>query len=257
MKIHSCLCPAALLWAATLAAAPLMETTAIHSQADAGSPAIGYLKAGTEPQAAPNVTAPDGWMAVALPGPHDAFVANRDLSKDLNVHPGAPLRLQPAADGPVLTTAQDGDSIEIIGLRPGWTQVKLARDVVGYIRIGGAATAAAPATPPASPAAAVPPVPTPGFAPPAGGAAPAAIPHTYQGMLTATHRLLLVGPRPDYDYQLESLEGKRIAFLDVTKVSATVKLETLVDNPVTVRGVIRQTDDGKNLVIEVESLNLR
>ncbi|HVN14041.1 MAG TPA: hypothetical protein VMT69_18270, partial [Kineosporiaceae bacterium] len=69
--------------------------------------------------------------------------------------------------------------------------------------------------------------------------------------------LLLVGPRPDYDYQLESLEGKRIAFLDVTKVSATVRLETLVDNPVTVRGVLRQTEDGKNLVIEVESLNLK
>ena len=256
MKIHSCLCPAALLWAATLAAAPLMETTAIHSQADAGSPAIGYLKAGTEPAAAPNVTAPDGWMAVTLPGPHEAFVANRDLSKDLNVHPGAPLRLQPAADGPVLTTAQDGDAIEVIGLRPGWTQVKLSRDVIGYIKLGGAATAA-PAVPPPSPAAAMPPASAPGFAPPAGGAAPAALPHTYEGMLTATHRLLFVGPRPDYDYQLESLEGKRIAFLDVAKVSATVKLETLVDSPVSVRGIIRQTDDGRNLVIVAESISLK
>jgi len=257
MKTQLCLFPAALVLGVTLGAAPLMETTAIHSQPDSAAPSIGYLKAGTEPTPAPNVTAPDGWMAVSLPGPFEAYVANRDLSKDLNVHPGAALRQRPEADAPVLATMQDGDPIEITGLRPGWTQVKLSRDIVGYIRIGGA-----PAMPaPGASAALLPPPPAaaPGFAPPPAppGAGPAAIPHTYQGMLTATHRLLLIGPRPDYDYELDSIEGKRIAYLDVTKIQATIKLETDVDEPVTVRGVIRQTDDGKNLVIVVESLDVK
>lgn len=255
MKIQPCLFTSAVLLAATLAAAPLMETTAIHAQPDAATPAIGYLKAGTEPAAAPNVTAPDGWMAVALPGPHEAFVSNNDLSKGLNVRPGAALRLLPKADGPVLTTMQDGDQIEITGLRPGWTQVTLSRDVIGYIRIGGAASAPAAAGPPA----AVPPSPAaaPGLGVPVVSGGPAALPHTYQGMLVATRRILLVGPRPDYDYQLNSIEGKRIAYLDVSKILATEKMEKYLDNPVSVSGVLRQTENGRDLVIEVETLALQ
>lgn len=84
-----------------------------------------------------------------------------------------------------------------------------------------------------------------------------ALPHTFQGMLVATKRFLLIGPRPAYDYQLNSVEGKRIAYLDVAKVLATVKMEKFVDNPVNVYGVLKQTYDGKNLVIEVETLDLQ
>jgi Bacterial SH3 domain len=259
MKIQSCLFSAALLAGATLAGAPLMETTAIHSQPDSAAPAIGYLKAGTEPTPAANVTAPDGWMAVTLPGPFEAFVANDDLSKDLVVHPGAALRQQPKSDGPVLTTMQDGDPIEITGLRPGWTQVKLSRDIVGYIKVGGPAAAGAATVPPPPPASAIPPppAPAPGFSAPAPSPGPIGLPHTYQGMLTATHRLLLIGPRPDYDYELDNLDGKLLAYLDVSGIQATVKLETLVGKPVTVQGVLRQATDGHNLVIEVVSLQVK
>lgn len=254
MKTHLRLFIPGLLCAASLAAAPLMETTAIHNQPDSAAPAIGYLKAGTEPTAAADVTAPAGWMAVSLPGPHEAYVRNSDLSKGLDVHPGAELRLLPKADAAVLTTMQEGDPVEITGLRPGWTQVKLSRAVVGYIRIGGSAAAPSPAASPA----AVPPPPLPAASPvaPVLSSGPAsALPHTFQGMLVATKRFMLIGPRPAYAYQLNSVEGKRIAYLDVTKVLATVKMETLVDNPVILTGVLKQTYDGKNLVIEVETLD--
>jgi hypothetical protein len=256
MKIQLRFVLPAVLLAATLAAAPLMEPTAIHAQPDPAAPAIGYLKAGTEPTAAANVTAPPGWMAVALSGPHEAYVRNSDLTKGLDVHPGAALRQLPKADAPVLATMQEGDQIEITGLRPGWTQIKLSRDVVGYIKIGGSVSL----PPPAVSSGAMPPPP----ARPAGPAAPmlssgpaSALPHTFQGMLVATKRFLLVGPRPGYDYQLDGVEGKRIAFLDVTKVLATLKMERFVDSPVIVSGVLKQTYDGKNLVIEVETLDLQ
>ncbi len=262
MKIHLCRLFAALMLAFPLAAAPLMETTAIHSQPDAASPAIGYLKAGTEPVAAPNATAPDGWMAVAIPGPHEGYIANADLTKGLDVRPGATIRTQPKADGPVLTTKQEGEKIEITGLRPGWTQVKLERDVVGYIKLGGSASVApAAATAAAAPApASVPPPPalTAGQAPPNLASGPAGgLPHLYQGMLVPTKRFLLVGPRRDFDYQLNDSNGKRIAYLDVSKMLATVKMEKYIDNPVVVSGVIRQTYDGKNLVIQVVTMDLK
>ena len=76
-------------------------------------------------------------------------------------------------------------------------------------------------------------------------------------MLVETKRFLFVGRRPGYDYQLNDTEGKRIAFLDVSKVSATEKIEPFVDRLVTVSGIIKETSDWKNLVIAVQTLEAR
>jgi hypothetical protein len=254
MKTKLCLFTVVLL-VASLPAAPLMETTAIHAQPDAATPAIGFLKAGTEPAAAAQVTAPAGWMAVELPGPHEAYVSNNDFSKSLDIHSGAAIRLNPKADAPVLTTKQEGDKVEITGLRSGWTQIKLSRTVIGYIQVGGVSSALPAAAAPAPIMAPPAPVPAAGqFAPVPGSGPVAGLPHTFQGMFVATKRLLLVGPRPDYGYQLNDVDGRRIAFLDVAKVLSTEKMELYLDHLVTVSGVLKQTYNGKNLVIEVNSL---
>ena len=256
MKTTFRLSTAVLLLAAPLAAAPLMETTAIHAQPDAATPAIGYLKAGTEPTAAANTTAPQGWMAIELPGPHEAYASNNDFSKSLDIHPGAAIRLMPKADAPILTTMQEGDKTEITGLRSGWTQIKLSKTVIGYINVGGGSSA-----PRAAGAMAMPPAPLPmaaGQPAPLLSSGPAsALAHTYQGMLVETKRVMLIGPRRDYDYQLNNIDDKRIAFLDVSKVLVTEKMEQYVDRLVTVSGVLKQTPDGKSLVIEVESLETK
>jgi hypothetical protein len=76
-------------------------------------------------------------------------------------------------------------------------------------------------------------------------------------MLVETKRLPLVGYRPDYDYQLLDAEGKRIAFLDVRKVTPLQKMEFYVDHPVMVSGVIKPTVDGKDLVVEVQTLQVK
>ena len=248
---------AGLLAAATSFAAPLMETTAIHSQPDATSPAIGFLKAGTDPLAAANATAPAGWMAVDLPGPHEAYVNNNDFSKSLEIHPGAAIRMKPKADAPVLAAMQEGDKTEITGLRSGWTQIKLHKTLVGYIQTGAnpAAVAAAPAPVAAAPAM-LPAAAAPASPPPGAGPA-AALPKFMQGMLVETKRLLYVGPRPIYDYQINDPAGKRIAFLDVSKVALQQKIETCVNQFVTVSGVVKSTSDWKDLVIEVQTLNPR
>jgi hypothetical protein len=256
MKTTLRLSTAVLLLAAPLVAAPLMETTAIHAQPDAATPAIGYLKAGTDPAAAANTTAPQGWMAIELPGPHEAYVNNNDFSKSLDIHPGAAIRLMPKADAPVLTTMQEGDKTEITGLRSGWTQIKLSKTVIGYINVGGS-----PAAPRAAGSTAMPPAPLPmaaGQPAPLISSGPAsALSHTYQGMLVETKRVMLIGPRRDYDYQLNNTDDKRIAFLDVTKVLVTANMEQYVDRLVTVSGVLKQTPDGKGLVLEVESLETK
>jgi hypothetical protein len=250
MKTKSSLVITGLLLAAASFGAPLMETTAIHSQPDTTSAAIGYLKAGTDPVAAPNASAPAGWMAVELPGPHEVYVNNNDFNKSLDIRAGAAIRMKPKADAPLLATMQEGDKTEITGLRSGWTQIKYFKTIIGYIHVGGTVPAPAAAL---VTAASAPPPPV-NAAPPVVAAPATAIPRSLQGMLVETKRLLLVGPRPDYDYQLNGTNGKRIAFLDVSKVAATQKIEPYIDHLVTVSGVITQTDDWKNLVVVVQTL---
>jgi hypothetical protein len=255
MKTTLCLPFVALLLTVPLTAAPLMETTAIQAQPNATAPVIGYLKAGTEPAPAA-VMAPAGWMAVELPGPHEAYVHNNDFSKNLDVHPGAAIRLQPRADAPALATMQEGDKTEITGLRSGWTQIKLHRTITGYIKVGG--TAPAPVVPGPAAAVALPP-PAPALTPASplavsGPAAPRA--QMFQGTLVKSARILFVAPRRDFAYQLNNAEGTRIAFLDLSRALATEKVEPIVGRPVKVSGVLRQTENGRHLVIEVVSIEV-
>src|SRR5262245_63175279 len=92
----------------SLYGAPLMVTTAVHTRPDTTSPAISFLKAGTEPLAAPNAPAnlPAGWIAIELPGPFEGYVENKDITKGLDVKPGVNIRVAPQLDAGVLAVAE-------------------------------------------------------------------------------------------------------------------------------------------------------
>jgi len=254
--------------AAALGAAPLTETTAVFAQPDLAAAPIAYLKAGTEPPAAADslATAPAGWMAVDLPGPFECYVANGDLTKDLDVRPGAPVYLEPKPGAAVLTTAAKGDKIGITGFRGKWTQISLDRKIAGFIR-----TAPAPlppiATAPAATAAASPapaPVGTspdgaaaaPGKpAPSAGDAGAVASPRLFQGRLVSTRRPF--APRRPYDYQLNDDAGMRFAYLDFSRLLQTEQIESYVGRTVVVYGTAGNVPEAKGIVIQVESLELK
>jgi hypothetical protein len=91
MKIQSILAAAGLAWCGALGAATLSVTTAVQSQPDPASPVIAVLNAGSQ-QPAPSEKAgpaPAGWIAVDVPGPFSGYVRNKDLTKQLDVVPGA------------------------------------------------------------------------------------------------------------------------------------------------------------------------
>ena len=287
------LLPAAfLVLATTLLAAPLKETTAVHTQPDASSAAITFLTAGTEPTPATSALAstPAGWMAVELPGPFEVYVENKDLTKSLDVRPGTPLRLAPQADGGVLTIAEKDEKINITGLRGRWTQLSLDKKIVGYINVGGVAgymppiattpagavpsTAATPVVPSETGPAAVTPAPTPISPAPVAPAAygvttpgqpapmvnlgdggPASLPRQFAGKFVTTRRPLT--PRRPFDWALNDDAGKRYAYLDVSKLLQTDQIEKYANRQVFVFGTARSSADGRELVIQVESLQLR
>jgi hypothetical protein len=274
MKTKSSLFNALLLVLAVpagrLIAAPLAETTAVHTQPDPASPAITYLKAGTDPAPVANAVAstPAGWLALELPGPFEGYVENKDLTKNLEVRPGAPIRLAPKAEAGILVAAEKGDKTTITGLRGRWTQVSLEKKLTGYIHLGGTNGYVPPvATTPAGVAPAMAPAPV---APTAYGTAEAgrpapmvdlgdgggaALPRQFAGRFVSTRRPLT--PRRPYDYALNDDAGKRYAYVDVSKLLMTDQIEKYLNHSVVVFGTAKTTVSGREFVIEVESLQLR
>src|SRR5580704_12029477 len=157
MKTKIILLAVGLASGASLDAATLSNATAVQTQPDPSAPVLTLLKAGAEE---PTPTdkggpVPPGWNAVEVRGPFEGYVKNRDLTKQLDVLPGSTIFMAPKDGAAVLAVFEKGDKAEITGLRGGWTQVRLEKPLVGYIRMGGgepapAAVVAAP-TAPASP----------------------------------------------------------------------------------------------------------
>jgi len=261
--------------AAIVAAAPLGETTAVHTRPDPASPAITFLKAGSEPTPVAGTIAstPAGWMAIELPGPFEGYVENKDLTKGLDVKPGAPIRLAPEADAGVLALGEKGDPTTITGLHGRWTQINLEKTLTAYIRIGGtpdymppiattpAAAAATPGPPPFQPAPVVPgaygtavggrPAPMVNL----GDGGSASLPRQFAGRFVSTRRPFT--PRRPYDYALNDDAGRRYAYLDTSRLLLTDQLEKYVGHSVVVFGTAKASAGGKGFVIEIEALQLK
>jgi hypothetical protein len=270
-----------------LVAAPLALPTAVHTKPDSAAPTITYLKPGAEPKAVADAvaTTPAGWMAIELPGPFEGYVENKDLSKSLDVKPGASIRLLPKNDAGVLAIAEKNEKATITGLRGKWTQISLERPLVAYIHIGStpgylppiattpASAPTQPATAPASssaaqPAAGAAPMSPPPVTPNAYGvgaagqpapvvslADPNALPRQFAGKFVSTQSPFR--PRRPYDYALNDDAGKRYAYLDVSKLLQTDQIEKYLDHNVVVFGAARTAPGGKDIVIDVETLQLR
>lgn len=236
---------------AALRAAPLTETTAVHTKPDAASAAVSFLKAGTEPVAAPDATAPAGWMAIELPGPFEGYVQNKDLTKSLDLKPGTAIYLEPKTGAAVLVVADAAEKTTITGLFGKWTQIRLEKKLVGYIRVGGGST------PPATAATPVPvPSPSPSLAPAnPGTSGESALPRQFAGKFVSTRRAL--APRRPHDWALNDSAGQRFAYLDVSKLLLTEQIETFADRDVVVFGTAKAIPGGKDIVIQIETLQLK
>jgi len=247
-------------------AAPLPATTAVHAKPDSSLPAISYLKAGTEPIPAIGFTGslPAGWIAVELRGPFEGFVENKDLAKSLDVKPGAPIRLAPKADAAVLALAEETDKTTITGIRGKWTQISLDRKLIGYAYVGAPSSAPAPAPTvptPTAPAPVSPGIygvtstgqPAPNVSLGEGGVS--GLPRQYSGRLVSTRRPLT--PRRPHDYALNDEAGRRYAYVDVSRLLQPDQIEKYLNLTVVVFGTATATADGRDLVIRIESVQLK
>jgi hypothetical protein len=262
MKTKFFLAAAALAGAAALNAATLSVATAVQSQPDPSSAVIVVLAAGTEqPTPSDKVGVPPaGWIAVEVAGPFQGYVKNKDLSKQLDVVPGANVLVAPKDGSGVLTVFAKGDKAEITGLHGGWTQVSLDKTLVGYIQVSPSApTSVAPAAAPAA-APAVATAPAPAAAAPASPFTSAEngdvrLSRLYEGTLASTKSILM--PKRPYDWQIQDASGKRIAYVDLTKLLLTDRIENYDGHGVVLLGSLEPVKDTDDLVIEVVGLRLK
>jgi len=258
--------------AAAALAAPLGSATAVHTSPDESSVVIAVLSAGTEPVATLGATmanTPAGWMAIELAGPFDGYVLNKDILKSLDVREGAPIHLAPKPESGVLSTMAKGDKSNITGLHGKWTQISLQKRITGYIRIGSVTSAPLPA--PVSAQMSTPPPPSPAPMTPVaygvttagqpvamvnlGDGGSSALPRLIQGKFVSTRSAF--HPRRPYDWALDDDGGERYAYLDVSKLLLTEQLDKYIDHHVVVYGAAKSVLGSKDIVIVVESLQLR
>ena len=240
--------------ATRLAADILAADTAVFMQADAKSHVIVRLKSGNT--IVYTGDAPTGWRRVEITGTFEAFAHARDITKGLEVKEGANIYTAPEKSAAVLTVAQKGDVTEVTGLKGDFCQIKFTKKLQGFIATGANAntpatpapklqTTSGPAAPAENPAAPGRPVAITGNT--------ANLPRLFSGTFVSARRPL-INPNPLYDYQLTDIEGRRFAFVDTKRLVLTEKIESYLGTVVTLNGTIRNTVDGKDLVIDAQTV---
>ncbi|MDI1318848.1 MAG: hypothetical protein PSW75_01465 [bacterium] len=251
----------ALAFSATRLAADFLATdTAVFIQTDPKAPVIARLKAGTTVVTVGE--APAGWRRIEVSGPFEAYVLNRDVTKGLDVREGASIYSAPRKDAPVMTVAAAGDKSEVTGLHGiDWVQIKLEKKLQGFIAIGETANTPAPAAH-AVPVTAAPAAPAsvgslaaPGR-PVAMTGDTADLPRLFAGKLVLARRPIF-NPNPPYDYQVVDANGRRFAYVDTQRLRLNEKIESFLEREITITGTVRNTVDGKDLVIAAEAMTLK
>lgn len=259
-----------------LNAAPLTEAAIAHVKPEATSAKLATLAVGTELKPVASASAAAGWLAVEVAGPHEVYVQNKEITKALEVRPGAELRLEPSATAPVVATALADDPMDITGLHGRWTKLKLTRSLTGYVKlpaaplpnasvpVGTRAPAPGSGTPAPAPVAPPPAAPVAYGTATAGQPAPmvhlsdggsSALPRTFEGRFVSTRSPFR--PRRPYDWALTNESGKSFAYLDVTRLLQTEQIENYTDRFVSVFGTPKPLANSKDFVIVVESLQLK
>jgi hypothetical protein len=245
--------------AATLAADTLKTDTAVFVQTDPKSPVLARLKAGSTVTVVGE--APAGWRRVEVTGPFQAYAHSNDITKGLEVREGGNIYAAPSRTAQVLAVAAQGDKTEVTGLvknSSDWCEVRLEKKLQGFIAVGEAANISAEARPMApvtAPAAPANPSTVLGRPAPMSGNT-ADTPRLFPGTLVLARRPIL-NPNPPYDYQLTDSTGRRFAYVDTKRLLLTDKMENFLDRQITITGTVRNTVDGKDLVIAAESMTLK
>ena len=201
-----------------------------------------------------------GWPSW-YPEQSEGYVQKKDLTKSLDVKEGTPILMSPKEDASVIEVATKGEKTTITGIHGHWTQVRLDHPVIGYVFLGAPTSAAVASAGPSTPMQPISPTletSTPASTAPGTAAAdqsPSSLPRFFQGTFVSTRHAFT--PRRPFDWALNDANGTRFAYLDVNGLLLTEQIDKYVGHDVVVFGGASAVNGTKDIVIHIESLQLR
>lgn len=255
--------------------ATLATAQPVFLRPDNNAPTVGELKSG-DPRIAPSEPArlneeqkEAGWEAISFLDDFRGFVRRVDLTKDLEVSPGALVYHSAKADPEqVLVRASAKDLFEVERLSGDWVEVSFRKPITGFVRAGGQADpeTAAPAyvtqapvedsqmqifedVPAPKAEKAQKPVISSRNAMPSDG-----VLRLFEGRLTKTRSFL--GRGQPYQFQVLDPDGNRIAYLDLNKLLITTPLDSFLDQHFQFYGRAETVEGRRDFVIRVEHMRM-
>ena len=214
-----------------------------------------------------------GWQVADFEIQTTGFVADDRIGKDLVPVENALVRAAPRETAPVLGTVVPGEPMEVLDNGPFWeVRLTVARPVYFLPPDPPAlppVTAAAPAPaspvitedpvvdrtpPPATGVAAAPTTPAPEEA--ASTAAGLAIGQSFEGVFERTSGFMGLF-RPPYPFAIENVNGRRIAYVDVSEIVLPGSLKSYLGERVIVYGPRRQHKDSDEWVILARNMRIK
>lgn len=210
------------------------------------------------------------WKMMELQQAFDGYVRKSYVTKGLTVQPGAPVYFDPGNEDAFLTILSEGATAEVIEAAGDWVQVSVEATLPVYFESRETTLPDLPdldapadtATTNYEPESAVAEDDMPRIEPadigPGGGPYPGEpIDRILEGTLKP-YKPFFSNPwsQPAYKWEILNRNKKRIAFLDPSDLILNRPLETYSGQRVSLSGSIYQINNGKDLVIVANHLNL-
>lgn len=238
----------------------------VHLRPTTDSPVLGHLAEDAfrmkppQPVSLSESEKQEGWEAISFLDNLRGFVRRNDLTKDLNVAPGAAVFLS-AEENParLVTRAEANDNFEVAKLSGDWVEVSFRKPVTGFIRRQAdrapderktetaevvdqadeeeVAEVADTRRRPISDRAAIP---------------NDGILRSFQGQLSKPRSFF--GRQPPYPYQMVDSSGNRIAYLDLSKLLITAPMEHVLGRDYEFFGRAEPIAGRRDFVIHVERM---
>ncbi len=246
------------------------ETIYLHLEPDANSDVVAELDSSDERfESAESVfdaaKLAEGWNWFEYEGSFRGFVENREVGKDLEVSIGALVHLRPSSNSPILATIEEGDPAKVIWAGD-WVQIDFTKAVPVYFRYAGGAKSEIPklangatvanstenddqSSYPLGSNSAV----------PAGSASegPAVTDlfRHFDGILQSTRKRVTSDEL--YQWKLVDPAGKRIAYLDTSKLLISSSLREYEGQNVVIYGETQSAKNTKIVVVIAKTLRLK
>lgn len=182
-----------------------------------------------------------GWRPIYYRGEFLVYLDSQDVGKNFLPLPGSRYLLSPSLDAPLLTIATDEDDAEIVSIDPRYCHINLKTIVLGYIE---------DRTTPVPPR---PRVSEPRIVPMNRSTPDGSEPDkSMQGILIATNSF--ESAQSGYKFKLINDDNEIVAFVDHSRLPATVPIGDFINTRLTAWGTIGEIENVDAVVLRVKLL---